>query len=137
MSYGQRRCPGVSVPFLAADVSKTPVSRNHVEYHFAAFEFEPEVKLEQSCTAHGFAQAGLIFLAVQHQESASARPRNFAANGAVLLGQFIPMINLGIADAVGKPLLGLPMHVQQLTKVSQVAMRDRIVNLDTNVPDLV
>src|SRR6516225_9915385 len=94
----QAAVPEKVIPLLALDVGKSSVTGNHVEDNFAAFEFEAEVELAQTRATHGITQAMLVFLAIQHQEAATSRSTNLAANRAVVLGQFVPGVDLRAAD---------------------------------------
>src|SRR5579863_484961 len=120
-------------PFV---VCQPLVSRKDIENHFAAFKLEAEIQLSEPRLAHGVAQTALVIFAVEHQEPAATSARNLSANRAAAARQFIPGIDLRIRDTVREPLLGLPMHIHQLSEAAQVSLYDFASDFDTDVLDL-
>src|ERR1700757_4805707 len=90
----------VVVSLLPLNVSQTPVPRNHIDHHLAAFVLEAETELAQARAPHRLPQAELVVFAVQHQEASAAGARDLSSNRAMLLGEVIPFIDLAVADSV-------------------------------------
>src|ERR1700738_4911437 len=57
---------------------------------------------------------------IEQQKTAAAGADEFAANGAVLHAEVIPLIDMGIAHAAGPALLVLPMLMHQRPKLHRL-----------------
>ena len=102
-------------------VGQASVARDNVEDDFAAFEIETEFQFTQTSIAHCCAQAIFIFFAVEHEEATAAGAGNFAADGAVGLGEFIPGVDVRIGNAIGEALFDLPMDIEEFSEATQIA----------------
>ncbi len=63
----------------------------------------------------------MLALTVQQKEASSASAGNLAADCTQLPRQFITLVNKWVRNAIGKPLLLLPVLVQEFAISSQVA----------------
>ena len=69
---------------------------------------------------HGVTQSGLV-LRIKHEETATARADELAAERAVGHRQVIPLVDFRIAHAPAALLFALPVHIHQPRELMQVA----------------
>src|ERR1700722_3670335 len=110
----------VVVIVVAVIVRQTTVARDDVEDDLAAFEIETELEFAQAGIAHRFAEARLVFFAVEHEKATAARAGNLAAYGAVGLGELVPGVDVRIRNAVGEALFGKPVDVEKLSEAAKI-----------------
>ena len=114
-------------------VSEPAVARDDVKDNLTSFEIEPEFQFAKARATHRFAQASFVFFAVEHEEPAAARTRNFSTDGSILLCEFVPRINLRIGNSLRELLFHAPMYVQQLSKLAQLSFGDRVADFMADV----
>src|SRR6266446_3067849 len=83
------------------------------EDNLRSFEVEPEADFFEPGLRHGVTQLVAIGC-IEHQEPSASRAHEFAANGAALPAELVPIINLGVAHAARAAFLVLPVLVHQL-----------------------
>src|SRR5208283_3805101 len=106
-------------------------SRNE---QLGALEIKPEADFLESGLAHGMTQPGLV-LRIKHEETATSRANELAAEGAAGHRQVIPLVDFRIAHAAAALLFALPVHVHQSRKLAQVAGFQRALTLQAQVLD--
>src|SRR5438477_147408 len=55
---------------------------------------------------------------------------------AIPFREVVPVIDQAVADPVGQPLFGLPVHIHELAKASQITSHNVVANLYSNILDL-
>src|SRR5262249_12779640 len=107
-----------------------------VQKHLRPLKIKPEPHFLQPRLGHGLAQS-LAVLGVEEQESATARPYQFSADGAAAASELVPLVDLRIAHLLGAVLLVLPILVQQLAEQRAVAGFQRALAANAEVFDIV
>src|SRR5258707_14812384 len=78
------------------------------EKHLRSLKVKSETPLLEPRGCHGMAQLVAV-VGIEQQKTAAAGADEFAANGAVLHAEVVPLIDMGIAHAAGSALLVFPM----------------------------
>src|SRR3984957_8965875 len=118
------------------DVSEAAVAGDEVDHELAAFKVETEVEFAETGLAHGFAERGLVLLAIDCEEAAAAGAGDLAAEGSVGAGELVPGVDGRIGDSFGEPLLGLPVQIHELAEASEIAALHAVKALHAHVFDL-
>src|SRR3990172_10670450 len=91
-----------------------------------AVEVDTHPHLLEALGGQGFAEAALRTVrAIEHEEPASARSHDLAAEGPVGPGDLIPALQAVAGHLAGQPLLDLPVLVHQPAVAFQVAAQQR------------